>query len=135
MVIEHAERFGLSQLHQLRGRIGRGAEESFCVLIASGGPDSMERLRVLTETDDGFDIARADLRLRGMGDLFGAKQHGLPEFRFFDPERDEALLLTARNEAWRVVQSDPELRRPEHAPYRDELLQRHGERAKMYEIG
>ncbi|NIP82631.1 MAG: ATP-dependent DNA helicase RecG, partial [Gemmatimonadetes bacterium] len=72
MVVEHAERFGLSQLHQLRGRIGRGAEQSYCVLVASGGPDSLERLRVLARTDDGFEIARADLRLRGMGDLFGA---------------------------------------------------------------
>ena len=135
MVVVHAERFGLSQLHQLRGRIGRGAEESYCVLIASGGPDSLERLRVLTDTEDGFEIARADLRLRGMGDLFGAKQHGVPDFRFFDPERDEGLLLTARSEAWRVVQSDPGLRRPEHRPYRDELVARYGERAKMYEIG
>ena len=135
MVIEHAERFGLSQLHQLRGRIGRGAEESFCILIAGGGPDSMERLRVLTETDDGFEIARADLRLRGMGDLFGAKQHGVPDFRFFDPEKDEELLLTARSEAWRVIEADAELVRPEHRAYREELVQRYGERAKMYEIG
>ncbi len=135
MVIEHAERFGLSQLHQLRGRIGRGAEESFCVLIASGGPESMERLRVLTRTDDGFEIARADLRLRGMGDLFGARQHGVPEFRFFDPERDENLLLTARAEARRVIETDPELHKPEHAPYRQELVQRYGERARMFDVG
>ena len=135
MVIEHAERFGLSQLHQLRGRIGRGAEQSWCVLLASGGPDSLERLQVLARTDDGFEIARADLRLRGMGDLFGAKQHGVPDFRFFDPEKDEALLVTARNEAWRVVEADPELERPEHAPYRRELTERYGERARLYEVG
>ncbi|MFP4624818.1 MAG: ATP-dependent DNA helicase RecG, partial [Gemmatimonadota bacterium] len=135
MVVEHAERFGLSQLHQLRGRIGRGAEESFCVLIAGGGPEAMERLRVLSETDDGFEIARADLRLRGMGDLFGARQHGLPDFRFFDPEKDEQLLLTARAEAGRVIRADPELRRPEHARFRQELVERYGERARMYEVG
>ncbi|MBW3553482.1 MAG: ATP-dependent DNA helicase RecG [Gemmatimonadetes bacterium] len=135
MVIEHAERFGLSQLHQLRGRIGRGAEQSWCVLIATGGPDSMERLRILAETDDGFEIAAADLRLRGMGDLFGAKQHGLPDFRFFDHEKDEELLITARREAQAVVESDPELRRPEHAAYRRELETRYGERARMHEVG
>jgi ATP-dependent DNA helicase RecG len=135
MVVEHSERFGLSQLHQLRGRIGRGAEQSYCVLLAGGGPESMERLRVLADSEDGFEIARADLRLRGMGDLFGARQHGVPDFRFFDPERDEALLLVARSEAWRVVESDPGLRRPEHRPYRDELVARYGERAKMYETG
>jgi ATP-dependent DNA helicase RecG len=135
MVVDHAERFGLSQLHQLRGRIGRGAEESFCILVAGGGPDSRERLRILAESDDGFEIARADLRLRGMGDLFGARQHGLPEFRFFDPERDESLLLTARHEAWQVIEKDPALRSPEHRAYRDELVTRYGERARMYEVG
>ncbi|HUG40503.1 MAG TPA: ATP-dependent DNA helicase RecG [Longimicrobiales bacterium] len=135
MVVEHAERFGLSQLHQLRGRIGRGAEQSWCVLIATGGPDSLERLRILTRTDDGFEIARADLRLRGMGDLFGAKQHGLPEFRFFDPEQDDDLLITARGEATRVVEDDPELGKPGHEAYRRELEARYGERARMYEVG
>jgi ATP-dependent DNA helicase RecG len=135
MVIEHAERFGLSQLHQLRGRIGRGADQSFCVLMAGGGPESRERLRIVEETDDGFEIARADLRLRGMGDLFGARQHGLPEFRFFDPERDHELLLTARREAWRVIESDPDLRDPPHERYRAELIEQYGERARMYEVG
>ncbi|HUE76554.1 MAG TPA: ATP-dependent DNA helicase RecG [Longimicrobiales bacterium] len=135
MVVEHAERFGLSQLHQLRGRIGRGAEQSWCVLIATGGPDSIARLRILADTDDGFEIARADLRLRGMGDLFGAKQHGLPDFRYFDHEKDEALLVTARREAREVVETDPDLERPEHAGYRRELEARYGERARMYEVG
>jgi ATP-dependent DNA helicase RecG len=135
MVVEHAERFGLSQLHQLRGRIGRGAEQSWCVLLAAGGPESTERLRILADTDDGFEIARADLRLRGMGDLFGAKQHGLPEFRFFDPERDEQLLLAARNEAWAVINDDPDLTSPGHSAFRTELVQRYGERARMYEVG
>jgi ATP-dependent DNA helicase RecG len=135
MVVEHADRFGLSQLHQLRGRIGRGAEQSWCILIAGGGSESRERLAVLAETDDGFEIARADLRIRGMGDLFGSKQHGMPDFRFFDPWRDEALLVRARNDAWAVVEADPDLARPEHRRYRQELIDRYGERAKLYEVG
>ena len=135
MVIEHAERFGLSQLHQLRGRIGRGSDQSWCVLVSGGGPEALERLRVLVDTDDGFEIARADLRLRGMGDLFGSKQHGLPEFRHFDPELDEVLLITAREEARALVEADPELRRPEHESYRQELVARYGDRARMYEVG
>ncbi len=135
MVVEHAERFGLSQLHQLRGRIGRGAEQSWCVLVAGGGPESRERLRILAGSDDGFEIARADLRLRGMGDLFGSKQHGLPEFRFFEPAEHEDLLTSARQEAWRVIEADPDLARPEHSPYRTELVQRYGDRARLYEVG
>jgi ATP-dependent DNA helicase RecG len=135
MVVEHAERFGLSQLHQLRGRIGRGAEQSWCILIAGGAPQSRDRLRVLADTDDGFEIARADLRLRGMGDLFGAKQHGLPDFRYFDAFEHEDLLAAARNEAWSVIAEDPELERPENARYRDELVERYGDRARLYEVG
>jgi ATP-dependent DNA helicase RecG len=135
MVVEHAERFGLSQLHQLRGRIGRGADQGWCILITAGGPEARERLDILAATDDGFEIARADLRLRGMGDLFGSKQHGMPEFRFFDPWLHEALLPAARNEAWSVIEADPTLQRPDHARYREELVHRYGERARLYDIG
>ena len=134
MLIEHAERFGLSQLHQLRGRVGRGAEESFCILIAEGGQDS-ERLEVFTRTEDGFEIARSDLRLRGMGDFFGARQHGVPAFRFFDPEHDDDLLARARARARGIVQADPALELPEHRRFRDVLLARYSESVRMYRMG
>ncbi|HEX9106567.1 MAG TPA: helicase-related protein, partial [Longimicrobiales bacterium] len=133
MVIEHAERFGLSQLHQLRGRVGRGAEESWCILLSDADPETAERLQTLVRTDDGFEIARADLRLRGMGDFFGARQHGLPAFRFFDPEKDEQLLYRARDDARRVIESDPEL--AEHAAYREVLETRWAQCEKMYDVG
>jgi ATP-dependent DNA helicase RecG len=134
MVVEHAERFGLSQLHQLRGRVGRGAEESHCILI-SPAADSTERLDVLARTDDGFEIARADLHIRGMGDFFGARQHGLPEFRFFDPERDEELLLYAREQATQVISEDPQLVKPDNERLRVTLERRFGEREALYEVG
>jgi len=134
MVIEHAERFGLSQLHQLRGRVGRGADESYCVLIASG-EEATTRLRIFEQSEDGFEIARADLRLRGMGDFFGARQHGLPEFRFFEPERDEDLLEAARADARAIIASDPELVRPEHERLRAVLAARYGERERLYGVG
>src|SRR5690606_4662879 len=124
MVIEHAERFGLSQLHQLRGRVGRGEGESYCILIVPDDREVRERLRVLASTGDGFEIACADLRLRGMGDLFGARQHGLPAFRFFDPLRDEELLARARHAARTIIESDPELRRPEHQAFAQALEDR-----------
>ena len=135
MVIEHAERFGLSQLHQLRGRVGRGAAESFCILMTDGDPEASARLDVLARTEDGFEIARADLRLRGMGDFFGPRQHGLPSFRFFDHERDEGLLMTARREARRLVEADPELADPANQRFRTVLETRYGERARMYGVG
>jgi ATP-dependent DNA helicase RecG len=110
MVVEHAERFGLSQLHQLRGRVGRGADRSYCILMFDGL--DTERLRILADTQDGFAIAREDLRLRGMGDFFGSRQHGLPDFRFFDPTKDDDLLDQARPEAHAIIEKDPELARP-----------------------
>lgn len=135
MVIEHAERFGLSQLHQLRGRVGRGADQSYCILIWEGGDDAFQRLRIFEQSEDGFEIARADLRLRGMGDFFGARQHGLPEFRFFDVEFDEDLLARARNAAREIIARDPGLARAEHKLIRDQLERRYGARAKLYDVG
>jgi ATP-dependent DNA helicase RecG len=97
MLIENAEAFGLAQLHQLRGRIGRGAHESFCILISDAKtPDSMERLKILAETNDGFKIAEADLKLRGPGELLGQQQSGLPPLRFGDLAEDLNLIRQAR---------------------------------------
>jgi ATP-dependent DNA helicase RecG len=132
MVVEHAERFGLSQLHQLRGRVGRGAEQSYCVLLVSQ-PAAAERLRVFTSTEDGFVIAEADMRLRGQGDLFGERQSGLPAFRFADLERDAELLSVARGEARRLVAADPSL--SAFPALREALERRYGDRARMYGTG
>jgi ATP-dependent DNA helicase RecG len=135
MVVEHAERFGLSQLHQLRGRVGRGAAQSHCILIAPGEPEAIERLRVLCGTEDGFAIARADLRIRGMGDFFGARQHGMPELRFFDPERDDDLVQRARHDATTFLAGDPELATPVGQRLQAALAGRYAEREKLYEVG
>ncbi len=136
MVIEHAERFGLSQLHQLRGRVGRGDRESFCVLLSSAGEGSWERLKIFASTDDGFAIARADLQIRGQGDLFGAQQHGRdPLLSFADLTRDEELLLDARRLARGIVEADPELSTPAHARVSEILEARHAERLKLWKVG
>jgi ATP-dependent DNA helicase RecG len=132
MVIEHAERFGLSQLHQLRGRVGRGSEESYCILLTTG-PESRQRLKVFAGTEDGFKIAEADMRLRGYGDLFGARQSGIPTFRFADLEKDMELLQLAQLEARRIVEGDPELAR--HDRLRQALEARYGERARLFHVG
>jgi ATP-dependent DNA helicase RecG len=132
MVIEHAERFGLSQLHQLRGRVGRGSEESYCILLHTG-PGAAERLRIFASTEDGFAIAEADLRLRGAGDLFGARQSGLPAFRFADLGKDLALLTLARTEARALVEGDPDL--AHHPRLRDVLETRYAERMRMFGVG
>ncbi len=116
MVVESAERFGLTQLHQLRGRVGRGAHRSVCVLVAgpgAGGP-ARERLALMATTADGFALAEADLRLRGPGELWGTMQSGVPRFKLADPWRDEPLLLEARDAARALVGEDPQLLRAEH---------------------
>ncbi len=119
MVVENAERFGLSQLHQLRGRVGRGGEQSWCVLMAGGcRGESLERLKILAGTNDGFRIAEEDLRLRGPGDFFGKRQHGLPELRAAGFGGDARLLREAQDAAQALLEADPELREEENAPLR-----------------
>jgi ATP-dependent DNA helicase RecG len=135
MLIEHPERFGLSQLHQLRGRVGRGADESFCILLGDVSPDAADRLRVFSSTDDGFEIARADLRIRGMGDLFGERQSGVPTFRVADPLRDEALGERARVAADRLLAHDPDLGAPEQAGLRRVLGERYRRSLELFRVG
>jgi ATP-dependent DNA helicase RecG len=135
MVVEHPERFGLSQLHQLRGRVGRGAEESYCILLGDVGEEVAERLRPFLETEDGFVIARADLAQRGMGDLFGERQSGVPMFKVADPLRDEALSELARAGAERLLARDPALTRPEHAGLHDTLRRQYGRAMELFRVG
>jgi ATP-dependent DNA helicase RecG len=132
MLIEHAERFGLSQLHQLRGRVGRGAHESSCFLMYRSplSDEARERLKAMTETTDGFQIAERDLRLRGPGDLFGTRQAGMPTFRLIDLIRDHELLEIAEREVARWFETT--------APTVEEVAHlRHawGERFKLIDVG
>ncbi|GAM11081.1 ATP-dependent DNA helicase RecG [Geobacter sp. OR-1] len=133
MVVEHAERFGLSQLHQLRGRVGRGSEQSCCFLLASQrlSEDGEKRLRVMESSTDGFRIAEADLEIRGPGDFLGTRQAGLPEFRVADILRDGRVLEEARREAFALAEADPGLKQPEHAGIRTELARRWGGRLEL----
>ncbi|MEA5114847.1 MAG: ATP-dependent DNA helicase RecG [Geobacteraceae bacterium] len=133
MVIEHAERFGLSQLHQLRGRVGRGTVRSHCVLLCGDdiSGDAARRLKVLEQTTDGFRIAEADLELRGPGDFLGTRQAGLPEFRVADILRDGLIMEEARQEAFALVERDPLLSLPENGRLRGELVRRWGGRLEL----
>ena len=135
MLVEHPERFGLSQLHQLRGRVGRGAEESYCILLGDVSPEAAERLEIFTRTEDGFEIAREDLRIRGMGDLFGERQSGVPTFRIADPLRDEELNERARAAAARLLARDPGLERAEHAGLRRVLGERYSRSLELFRVG
>ena len=115
IVIEDADRFGLAQLHQLRGRVGRGEHASFCILIAEPKTEvGRARMEIMTETRDGFRIAEEDLRLRGPGEFYGVKQSGIPEFMIADIVRDMDILTETRDAAFALVEADPELARPEH---------------------
>jgi len=137
MLIEHAERFGLSQLHQLRGRVGRGPWKSYCILLTSGrlGEDAQRRLAAMVETNDGFKIAEVDLQLRGPGEFFGTRQSGLPEFRVADLLRDTAILEEARREAQAIIAEDAELRSPAHRGLREALLTRWRGKLDLASVG
>ena len=144
MVIENAERFGLSQLHQLRGRVGRGADQSYCILIANYGwfdrgrrndpfdtqlekDRAKTRLDTMVETTDGFRIAEVDLRLRGPGEILGTRQSGMPEFKIANLLEDGDILRAARDEAFALVNDDPHLRKADHAKLLDHFLEYYGE--------
>lgn len=124
MVIENAERFGLSQLHQLRGRVGRGSSQSYCVLVsANRSQETRQRLKALCATNDGFRIAEEDLKLRGPGDFFGARQHGLPPLKVADLAGDTRVLYEAKDAAGALLEQDPELSQPEHRTVRERVRQ------------
>ena len=135
MLVEHPERFGLSQLHQLRGRVGRGAEASYCILLGDVGEEAAERLHIFVDTDDGFEIARADLRLRGMGNLFGQEQSGEATFRVADPIRDEDLNIKARAAAEVLLDRDPELTAKENSGIRKVLSARYSRALELFRVG
>ena len=136
MVIDNAERFGLSQLHQLRGRVGRGSEVSHCVLISdAAGETSAARLRAMTSTNDGFEIAEMDLQLRGPGEFFGTRQHGLPEFKLADVTNEMELLQRAKEDAMALLAQDPKLARTEHRDLRSALAKQFAGTLDLAQIG
>jgi ATP-dependent DNA helicase RecG len=138
MIVEHAERFGLSQLHQLRGRVGRGSARSACLLVAHfrrAGDDARERLQAMVRTQDGFELARTDLRLRGPGELLGTRQSGQRLLEIADLYRDEAILEEAREDAFALVAADPELARAENAAAGEALRGRWAERLSLAQVG
>jgi ATP-dependent DNA helicase RecG len=134
MLIEHAERFGLAQLHQLRGRVGRGAAASHCILL-SDAPDAAARLQAFAETTDGFKIAELDLQERGMGELTGARQSGGVPLRYANFATDLPLLEAARRAAGEIIARDPALVRPEHAAYRERIVARYERGFELFRVG
>jgi ATP-dependent DNA helicase RecG len=136
MTIEGGERFGLAQLHQLRGRISRGTTSGYlCVFTSSAHEESRRRLEAFCQTTDGFTLAEQDFRLRGPGDLFGTQQHGLPPLRIADLTRDAAVVEEARQEAQRLVATDPELAAPRWARLRRQVFSRYGAALDLGDVG
>ena len=122
MMVENAERFGLAQLHQLRGRVGRGKHQSYCIFMSgSKTKDTEERLSILNKTNDGFKIASEDLKLRGPGDLFGIRQSGILEFKLGDVFQDAKVLQKASEAAEKLLREDPKLEKEEHQNLKDYL--------------
>jgi ATP-dependent DNA helicase RecG len=153
MIIENAERFGLSQLHQLRGRVGRGADQSYCILIADyawfdrsrRGEDGQsvveekqnarKRLETMVETTDGFRIAEVDLELRGPGEFFGTRQSGLPQFKLANLVLDGEILTLARKSAFRLIETDPHLRLPANRRLREEFGRQYADLSNLASVG
>jgi len=136
MAIEDGHRFGLAQLHQLRGRISRGRFPGFCTVFADPQTEeSQQRLNAFVSSTDGFELAETDFRIRGPGELFGTRQHGLPPFRIADLIRDAKLLDEARRDAQALVIADPGLANPEHARLRRMMLLRYGEALELGDVG
>ncbi len=136
MLIEHAERFGLSQLHQLRGRIGRGKKKSYCILVTPETINEVarQRMRVMEETTDGFRIAEEDLRLRGSGEFLGTRQHGLSDLKYVDLVQDAQLIQIARQDAFQLLSRDPQLRLPEHAAIRQQFFKLFADKFELAKI-
>ena len=136
MVVEHAERFGLSQLHQLRGRVGRGSEQSHCLLFGDPKtPEARERLKIMTKTNDGFKIAEMDFRLRGPGEFFGTRQHGLPELKISDLLRDFSILKQVRKDAFEIVAEDTHLASQAHLKIKQKIIETFKDRLELVNIG
>jgi ATP-dependent DNA helicase RecG len=136
LLVEHADRFGLSQLHQLRGRVSRGCVAGQCWLFAEPTTDeARERLRIICRTTDGFELAEHDFKLRGLGEFFGTRQHGVGDLRIADIFRDQPILAEARQDAFALVHNDPGLRHPDHALLRRAVLERYGQSLDLAEIG
>jgi len=136
MLVENAERFGLAQLHQLRGRVGRGGHESYFILLSDPKTDEAAgRLKAIEETLDGFQIAEADLNIRGPGEFFGTRQHGLPEIRFGNLIKDFGIMELARKEAFGLISRDPELKEEHHRAVRMALLHKFAGRAELVKVG
>lgn len=136
MVIEHPERFGLSQLHQMRGRVGRGDKKSYCILLSPGrvSQEARERLKTIESTRDGFKIAQKDLQLRGPGEFFGTKQHGLPDLKFTDIIEDRKILKKARKMAFETLDKDPQLLDPGNKCLRDRYLEKYREKDRLGDV-
>lgn len=137
MVIEHAERFGLAQLHQLRGRVGRGVNQSYCILMTSYKISQIakDRLKIMEETTDGFRIAEEDLKIRGTGDIFGTRQSGLPDFKLLSLVNDEEIIFTSVKLAQDILADDPHLRKPEHIGLRKKMESEENKVIMLNEVG
>jgi ATP-dependent DNA helicase RecG len=136
MTIQHADRFGLSALHQLRGRIGRGKKQSFCFLIGGAkGKNAVQRLSVMTKTHNGFEIAEEDLKMRGPGELIGTRQHGFPEFKAGDIIKDADIIEFAKISAAKLVETDKKLENPRHAVLKKLITERFSTGLKLINVG